>query len=183
MSIYTIVLPAGAKSILHDGVTQHVVEAGSSAEALVAVKAVSSKDMDVVWDQATITTLVQDLEGVVFTITVAEGTPEVFAYTGLADDTWEEVGTALEVLCEVPYTSAWTPDSAADKHGVLLIATGGGTDDLGDMVVTVSAIGPNGEVLTDLFFGDLTSEGASNANLEAIILADCPTPRVIGSYK
>lgn len=183
MALFTIALPAGAKSILHDGISQHVVEAGSSAEALVAVKAVSSKDMNVVWDQATITEKVQDLEGVVFTITVAEGTPEVFEYTGLAGDTWADVGTALEVLCEVPYTSSWTPEATHGKVGTLLIATGSGTDDLGDMAVTATAIGPNAEVLTDLFFANIVDEGSSTDNLTIDILADCPTPRVIGSYK
>ena len=182
--IYTVVLPAGAKALLHDGITQHVVEAGSSAEALVAVKAMSSEDMNVIWDQATITEKVQDLEGVVFTITVdALGANEIFAYTGLADDDWEDVATALEVLAEVTYTSSWTPDSVADKHGVMVVATGGGTDDVGDKTMTATAIGPNAEDLSALFFGDITSEGASNANLEVIVLADCPTPRVIGSYK
>lgn len=184
MAIFTVILPDSAKTILHDGVSQHIVEAASSAEALVAVKAVSSKDMNVVWDQATITELVQDLEGVVFTITVdAASANEVFAYTGLADDTWEEVAEALEVLAEVTYTSSWTPDTVADKHGIMVVATGGGTDDVGDKTMTATAIGPNGEVLTALFFGDITSEGASNANLEVVVLADCPTPRVLGSYK
>ncbi len=184
MPIYTITLPAGAKSILHDGITQHVVEGASSAEALVAVKAVSSADMNVVWDQATITTLVQDLEGVVFTLTVdAAGANEVFTYTGLADDTWEEVATALEVLAEVTYTSSWTPDTVADKHGVMVVATGGGADDVGDKTLTATAVGANAEDLSASFFGTITSEGASNANLEVIVLADCPTPRVIGSYK
>ena len=184
MSIYRVALPATARSILHDGVAEHLVEAGSTAEALVAVKAVSSKDMNVVWDQATITDLVQDLEGVVFTVTVdALGANEVFAYTGLAGDTWEEVATALEVLAEVTYTSSWTPDAVADKHGVMVVATGSGTDDVGDKTMTATAIGPNGEVLSAKFFGTITSEGASNANLEVIVLADCPTPRILGSYK
>jgi len=182
--IYTITLPEGAKSLLHDGITQHVVEAGSSAEALTAVKAISSEDLNVVWDQATITEKVQDLEGVVFTITVdPAGTPAVFAYTGLAGDTWDDVATALEVLCEVTYTSSWTPEATHGKVGTLLIATGSGTDDVGDKVVTATAIGPNGEVLTAKFFANIVDDGESTADLTVDILADCPTPRVIGSYK
>jgi len=182
--IYTITLPEGAKSLLHDGITQHVVEAGSSAEALTAVKAISSEDLNVVWDQATITEKVQDLEGVVFTITVdPAGTPAVFAYTGLAGDTWDDVATALEVLCEVTYTSSWTPEATHGKVGTLLIATGSGTDDVGDKVVTATAIGPNGEVLTDKFFANIVDDGESTADLTVDVLADCPTPRVIGSYK
>lgn len=184
MGIYTVVLPATARTLKHDGVDSHVVEAGSAAEALVAVKAVSSKDLDVVWDQATSTLLVQDLEGVVFTIIVdALGTVKTFAYTGLADDTWEEVATALEVLAEVEYTSSWTPDTVADKHGILLIATGSGTDDLGDKTMTATAIGPNAEDLSALFFGTITSEGSSTDDLTVVVNADCPTPRVVGSYK
>ena len=184
MSIYTIALPASARTLIHDGIISHVVEGGSSAEALVAVKALYSTDLDVVWDQATITTLAQDLEGVVFTITVdAASANEVFAYTGLAGDDWEDVATALEVLAEVTYTSSWTPDTVADKHGIMVVATGGGTDDVGDKTMTATAVGPNSEDLSALFFGDITSEGASNANLEVVVLADCPTPRVIGSYK
>lgn len=184
MATFTVVLPESAKSIVHDGVTQHVVEAASSAEALVAVKAVSTRDMDVVWDNATITELVQDLEGVVFTITVdPAGTPAVFAYTGLADDTWNDVATALEVLCEVSYTSSWTPEATHGKVGTLLIATGSGTDNLGDKAVTATAVGPNAEDLTASFFANIVDEGLSTADLTVDVLADCPTPRVIGSYK
>lgn len=182
MAIYRIALPAAAKSILHDGVVEHVVEAASSAEALVAVKAVSTKDMNVVWDQATITELVQDLEGVVFTITVDPGgTPSVYAYTGLADDTWADVGTALEVLCEVDNTSSWTPEATHGKVGTLEISDI--ADNKGDKVVTATAIGPNAEVLTAKFFANITDEGIAGAILAVDILADCPTPRVIGSYK
>lgn len=184
MGIYTVVLPAGARTIKFDGIDSHVVEAGSSAEALVAVKAVSSKDMDVVWDQATITLLVQDLEGVVFTIIVdALGSSQTFEYTGLEDDTWEEVAAALEVLAEVPYTSSWTPDTVADKHGILLVATGSAVDDLGDKTMTATAVGPDGEDLSSLFFGDITSEGSNTDDLTVVVFADCPSPRVIGSYK
>lgn len=184
MSLYRIALPAGAKSIVHDGIVEHVVEAGSSAEALVAVKAVSTKDMDVVWDQATITNLVQDLEGVVFTIIVdAAGTPATFTYTGLSGDTWADVAIALELLCEATYTSSWTPEATHGKVGTLLVATGSGTDDKGDKTMTATAVGPNAEALSALFFGNIVSEGASTDNLTVDILADCPTPRVIGSYK
>ena len=184
MAIYTVVLPATAKTIVHDGITQHVVEAASSAEALVAVKAVSSKDMDVVWDQATITEKVQDLEGVVFTVTVdALGANEIFAYTGLAGDTWDDVATALEVLAEVVYTSSWTPEATHGKVGTLLVATGSGTDDIGDKTLTATAVGPNAEDLSTSFFGNIVSEGASTDDLSVDVLADCPTPRVLGSYK
>ena len=184
MAIYTVTLPDSAKTILHDGVSQHIVEAASSAEALVAVKAVSSKDMDVVWDQATVTALVQDLEGGVFTITVdALGANEVCAYTGLADDTWDDVATALEVLAEVTYTSSWTPEANDGLVGTLLVATGSGTDDVGDKTMTATAVGPNGEDLTASFFGTLVSEGSSTDDLTVSVLSTCPTPRVIGSYK
>jgi hypothetical protein len=184
MAIYRVFLPATAKTIVHDGIVEHVVEAVSSAEALEAVKAVSTKDMDVVWDQATITEQTQDLEGVTFTITVDPGgTPQVFQYVGLANDGWEEVAAALELLCEAVYTSSWTPEATHNMYGTLLIATGSGTDDLGDKVVTATAIGPNAEVLTPEFFQNIVDEGLSTADLTVDILATCPTPRVIGSYK
>lgn len=183
MAIYTVSLPESAKTLVHDGVNEIVVEAVSSAEALTAAKAVSTVDNDVVWDNATVTALVQDLEGVVFTVTVdPAGSPEVFAYTGLADDTWADVGTALEVLAEVTYTSSWTPEATHGKVGTLLVATGSGTDDLGDKVLTATAVGPNSEDLTALFFANIVDEGLSTADLTVDILADCPTPRVIGSY-
>jgi len=182
MAIYTVILPATAQSVLHDGITQHIVEAASSAEALVAVKAVSTADMNVVWDQATVTALVQNLEGVVFTITVAEGTPEVMTYTGVADDLWSDVATALQTACNVPYTSTWTAETEVGLSGTLKIADGT-ADTLGDMVVTVSAIGPNAEVLTDVFFTNLVHDALASADLSVDILSTCPTPRVIGSYK
>jgi hypothetical protein len=184
MARYKIALPATARTIRFDGLTEHIVEDISSAAALLQVKAVSSKDMDVVWDQAVITEIVQDMEGVVFTLTVdALGTPAVFAYTGLAEDTWADVGTALEVLCEVDYTSSWTPEATHGKVGTLLVATGSGTDDIGDKTLAATAVGPNGEDLTALFFANIVSEGNSTDDMTIDLLADCPTPRVIGSYK
>lgn len=184
MAIFVVSLPDSARSIVHDGVVEHVVEAVSSAEALTAVKAVSTQDMDVVWDQATITEKTQDLEGVVFTITVDPGgSPEVFEYTGLSGDGWEEVGVALELLCEATYTSSWTPETANNMFGTLLIATGSGTDDKGDLVVTATAIGPSGEVLTPEVFSNIVDEGIATDNLTVDILGTAPTPRVIGSYK
>ena len=182
MALYKVSLPAAARSILHDGVAEHIVEDISSAAALIQVKAVSSKDMDVVWDQATITEIVQDMEGVVFTIIVdALGADEQFIYTGLAGDTWEDVGTALEVLCEVTYTSAWTPEAVHGKVGTLEVAAIG--DSVGDKTLTATAVGPNGEALTALFFGNIVSEGIAGAVLTVDLIGDCPTPRVIGSYK
>lgn len=184
MYTYRVSLPAEAQTVLHDGITEHIVEAVNSTEALTAVKAVSTEDMDVVWDQATVTLLTQDLEGVVFTITVdPAGTPEVFTYTGVSGDGWEEVATALELLCEATYTSSWTPEATHNLYGTLLIATGSGTDDVGDLAVTATAIGPNGEALTNEFFQNIVDEGLATANLTVDILATCPTPRVIGSYK
>jgi hypothetical protein len=88
----------------------------------------------------------------------------------------------LEILCEVTYTSSWTPEATHGKVGTLLIATGSGTDDVGDKTVAVSAISAAGEDLTATFFANIVSEGASNADLTVDILADCPDPKVIGSY-
>jgi len=182
MPTFTVTLPDSAASLLHDGVHEFVVEAVSSAEALVAAKAVSTVDLDVVWDNATVAELVQDLEGVVFTITTdPAGSPEVFAYTGLAGDDWEDVGTALEVLCEVTYTSAWTPETANNMFGLLSVASIG--DGIGDKVLTATAVGPLGEDMTDLFFSNIVDEGIGAAVLTVDILSTCPTPRVIASVK
>jgi len=182
MALFTVVLPAAAKTLLHDGITDILVEAVNSADALVKAKAVSTMDNNVVWDNAVVTEVVQDLEGCVCTIAVYSGAFEA-EYTGLAGDTWNDVGVALEVLCEVTYTSSWTPEATHGKVGTLLIATGTGVDDKGDKAVVVTATGPLGEDLTAVFFANIVDEGASTDDLTVDILADCPTPRVIGSYK
>ena len=183
MGLYTVVLPAGAKGLLFDGVTDIVVEASTSALALTAAKAVSGADNDNIWDKATVTLLVQDLVGCVFTIGDNESSPLAVSYTALAEDTWADVGTALEVLCEVTYTSSWTPEATHGLVGTLLVATGSGTDDVGDAVLTVTATGPNGEDLTDLFFANIIDEGSTTDNLTVDILSTCPTLRTIGAYK
>jgi hypothetical protein len=180
MATYRVVLPSSVRSQLYDGITEVVVEAVTEAMAKTLAKGAHDNDLDHLWDSASVEEMTQDLDGVVFTITVdPSGTPQQFQYTGLSGDGWEEVAAALELLCEVPYTSSWTPESTHNMYGTLLIATGGGTDDLGDKEVTATAIGPNGENLTAEFFQNIVDQGIATDNLSVDILATCPTPRVI----
>jgi len=184
MSFYTVTLPDSAKSLLHNGVDRMVVEANSAAQAKVLAEAQSSLEPHAPWANATVVEQTQNLVGTVFTITVdPAGTPVVFAYTAEDGDTWEDVAEALEVLCEVSYTSSWAKDSTHGLHGTLVIATGSGTDDLGDKAVTATAIGPNGEDLSAKFFGNIVDEGSSTDDLSVDCLSICPSLRVIGAYK
>ena len=184
MSIWTLTHPETAKSLLHNGIDTMIVEADSAAQAKVLAEAYSSVDTNTPWADATAVTLAQDLEGVVFTIVVdADDTPATFAYTAVADDTWADVGTALELLTEVTYTSTWTPEATHGLVGTLLVATGGGTDDVGDKTLAATATGPNGEDLTAKFFGNIVSEGESTDNLTVDILSTVTSLRVIGAYK
>lgn len=123
--LYQIELPAGARTLLHDKVTTYMVEAVDAAAALALVKADRSDDNDNVWDNAVATEIGQDLEGITFAI--ATDSPVVSVeYTGLAEDTWEEVGTALAaLLVSAGYTGAsWTKDAVNEISGELIIALG-----------------------------------------------------------
>lgn len=123
MSLFTIALPATAKTLVHDGIDSIVVEATDSAAALVLAKAARANDKDSVWDNATITEVPQDLEGLVFDVTYATG--PVISYTAIAADTWEDVGAALAALFVTAGTVAtYVTDTVNGVAGTLIVALG-----------------------------------------------------------
>ena len=121
--LYSVSIPASARSLLYDGITTMIVEAVSSAAALVLVKAARSNDRDFIWDNATITAIPQNLLGVTFSIATSGGIS--VEYIGVADDTWEEVAVALRDLLIVEgLTSTWVVESVNEIAGTLIIALG-----------------------------------------------------------
>jgi hypothetical protein len=186
MAIFRVTLPAGSRTLEFDRVKEHIVEAEFAADALIAVKAVSTQDLDAIWDSATITEISPDFEDFVFTVTVdALGTPAVVTYTAVPGDTWTSIGARLaqDLIDDESFASTWTINSPHAKYGVLVVAAGTGVDDLGDKTLDVSAVAPNGLDLSSAFFSRIIEEGAANADLSVDIMHDCPTPRVLGSYK
>lgn len=183
--LYDVTIPAAARSRLFDGINTMVVEAINAAAALVAVKAALTNDDDDIWDNATITALPQNLVGVVFTITIdAAGTPTVITYTGIEGDGWDEVGTELSAAATgESLTSSWTPEATYGKVGTLLVATGSGTDDLGDKTMECAATDPSGNDMSIEFFENTVSEGIATDDLTVGLMSGGTSPRVIGAYK
>lgn len=121
--LFSVIVPAAARTLLYDGITTMIVEAVNSAAALALVKAEKSDDNDVIWDNATITAIPQNLLGVTFSIATSGGIS--VSYTGIADDTWEEVAVALQNLLVVEgLVATWTVESVNEIAGTLVIALG-----------------------------------------------------------
>jgi hypothetical protein len=161
MALYKFTLPDGAKTLKYDGVTDAFVQAGSQAAALVLLKAVSSKDNDVVWDNATATLVGQDLEGITFRVVVDAPVLDV-SYTAVADDEWTDVGTALAALLVAAGMNAtWTPEATHGLYGTLKIANGDA-----NAAVTAVAIVAGGTGYTDA--DTLTVSGGTSATAATI---------------
>lgn len=162
--IYTVELPEGARSLVYDGKTKFVVSASSSASALALAKAASSADLDAVWDNADVTEIAPDLEGVTFELVVGNtGTVEVVAAEG---DTFADVAaalvTALEKYAGTPFTNpSWTLDTPYSGKLIVDDGTGG----IGSEEVTLTVTAADGETdLTSLFVGDVVDESAGLDN-------------------
>jgi hypothetical protein len=162
--IYTVELPEGARSLVYDGKTKFVVSASSSASALALAKAASSADLDAVWDNADVTEIAPDLEGVTFELVVGTtGTVEVVAAEG---DTFADVAadlvTALEKYAGTPFTNpSWTLDTPYSGKLIVDDGTGG----IGSEEVTLTVTAADGETdLTSLFVGDVVDEDAGLDN-------------------
>lgn len=125
MAIYKFTLPVGARTLMYDKVTTAFVEAGSEAAALVLLKAQSSVDNDNVWDNATATTVGQDLEGITFSVAVDSPAVSV-SYVAEAEDTWTDVGTALaDLLVAEGLGATWAVNATHPSlYGTLIIADG-----------------------------------------------------------
>lgn len=179
MALYTVVIPANARTTLYGSHTM-VVEAHSAAAARALAKGAASNDNDMIWDKATVTEVPQNLLGMTFNITIADTTPIVVEYAAVADDTWEEVAAALAALLVAEsLTATWTKDTTQGNHGTLLLATGSGTDDLGDKAVTVTATDAAGNDLTAEHFVNVVDEGLATADLTVDMLAGGTGPRVV----
>jgi len=125
MALYKFTLPAGAKTLKYNGVTDAFVQAGSEAAALVLLKAVDTTDHNVVWDNATATVIGQDLEGITFNVVVDAPALDV-SYTGISGDEWTDVGVALAaLLVEAGVHAVWAVNGThGTLYGTLIVANG-----------------------------------------------------------
>lgn len=162
--LYTVELPESARSLVYDGKYKYIVSASSSASALALVKAKESDDLDAIWDNATVTEIAPDLEGVTFELVVGTtGTVSVEAASG---DTFADVAadlvTALEEYAGTPFTNpSWTLDTPYSGKLIVDDGTGG----IGSEEVTLTVTAADGETdLTSLFVGDVVDESSGLDN-------------------
>lgn len=121
--LYKVALPTNPLMVV-DGIDTYIVEAVDADAALVLVQGYRANDNNSLWDNATSTSLEQDLEGLVFTIATTGTGPDV-AYTGVSGDTWEEVAAGLETLLDAAgFTATWTIDATSGIDGIMVTALG-----------------------------------------------------------
>lgn len=179
MAEYLVQLAAVTGFTLEGGANAVVVVAEDAADALLMAESASTVDA-ADWANATAEVLASpsDMLGWIFRaliITPAGAVLNDFQYTGIASDALDDMGDGLAALANVPYTAAYNSTTQA-----LTLATGTGTDDLGDHEVRTGFFPPGS---TDLRLdgeiggivgavASVTDEGASNADLTITLAAD-----------
>lgn len=164
---------------LQGGANSVVVSAEDAADARAAAGFATELDT-ADWATAVVTTLAEasDMEGwqIRVTISTADGLTTSFdgTYVGIAADVLDDLGDGIQALLNVPFTSSYTGATQT-----LILATGTGTDDLGDNIVQVGLFPPGtptvmtGEISgIPGFVATVTDEGASNADLTVVFAAD-----------
>lgn len=170
--LYTVELPESARSLIYNGKYKYVVSASSPASALALAKADESEDLDAVWDNAVVTEIAPDLEGIEFELAVgATGTVTVTAASG---DTFADVAAdlvaELAAFAGTPFINpSWTLDTPYSGKLVIDDGTGGiGTD-----AITMTVTAADGTTdLTSLFVGDVIDSGAGLSNEIGLDLED-----------
>lgn len=181
---YYVPLPAGAKLDLVEGKDTLIVSAETSAEAILTAKAALHLPSDAAWAASTPVLLAHDvdLEGwrmrVHVTDPADDSTVVDVTVTATSADTFDEIAALMVIAL-----NATTPiGAAAYSTPNLIIADGGGVDDLGDMAVDVSFLPPSTwddpTIDFDEFYDTIVDEGASNADL-TVVLYDVVAPTVL----
>lgn len=179
MAEYLVQLAATTGFTLEGGGNAVVVVAEDAADALLMAERTSKVDA-ADWANAAANLLVSpsDMLGWIFRvliITPAGAVLNDFQYTGIASDALDDMGDGLTALANVPYTAAYNSTTQ-----VITLATGTGTDDLGDHEVRAgffppgeTDLGLNGEIGGIVgAISAVQDEGASNADLEVTLAAD-----------
>jgi len=179
MAEFLVQLPAEPGFTLQGGANSVVVSAEDAADA--RAMAGFATELDVAnWAAATVTTLAAagDMEGWQLRITIStpDGLTVSFdgTYVGTAAQDLDDMGDGIQALLNVPFTSSYTGATQT-----LILATGTGTDDLGDNVVQVGFFPPGvpttmtGEISgVPGFVATVTDEGVAAADLTAVFAAD-----------
>lgn len=181
-----LVTHAGGGATLRGG-NAMVVSATTAADAKAIAASQFAGDSGG-WATATATELTETavtavgaLTGWKFKIVIYTATPKVFELTaaGASQDTLDEIGAALATLLNTDADISGAAYTGATQ--TLVIAAGAGTDDLGDMAVTVEVTPP---VVTDQggqvndpqhipgFVASIQDEGNATDDLNVVFGAD-----------
>jgi hypothetical protein len=198
MALWKVVRPSNVVKTLKSGVDTMIVSATDATDA----KAIATANQtgDSTWADATATELTEinvntatALTGWRFKIIVFTATPKVFELTaaGASQDTLDEIGAALATLINLDADISGAAYTAATQ--TLIVADGGGVDDLGDMAMTVEVFPPvvqnaqgeqiNQNVAIPGFVASITDEGNATDDLVVEFAADTllvPTVWVTG---
>lgn len=184
MASYLVQLADQGGRVLEGGMNAVVVEAEDAAAAREMAEFASGVDA-ADWANATVTelTAAADMQGwqvrvIVSDPAAAAGVAPVFddTYVGMAADTLDSLGIGIAALLNVPFTASYTAGTQ-----VLVIATGSGSDDLGDHQVRIGFFPPGastefGEAVqvggVTGFVASVTDEGVNTADLDATFAAD-----------
>jgi hypothetical protein len=181
---YRVKVPEDAKTALVEGKDTLVVSAETSAEAILIAKAYLHLPSDAAWAASTPVLLahVTDLEGWRMRVLIRDPADDsivedVTVTAGSADD-FDAIGDLMVIALNATDSIG----AAAYSTPNLIIADGGGVDDLGDMAVEVFFMPPitwdDPTIDFDEFYNTIVDEGASNADL-TVVLVDVIAPTVL----
>jgi len=173
-----------------DGSDMAVVFAATAADAKAMAQAKFSGDGNASWGAATVTEVIADpdLEGWRLRVRVAApaGGPNVLdeTYTGIASDAIDDMGAGIEALIDATGLTALYTDATQ----VLIVATGSGTDDLGDHTMLVEMLPPLAlsaePVAVPGFVTAQSDEGTDTDDLDCTFSADAyVVPNLVATGK
>lgn len=169
MPLYRLTLKTYSGQTFIEGRNTAEVWANDADEAIELVQDASAvHDNNAAWADATVVEVTQpnDYEAWTFNINIDDGTYEA-EYVGLEGDTIEDIAAGLAAALVVETLTA--SSTGAD----LVIATGGGGDDLGDLAVVITVTAPDtypATIASADFYTDLVSEGAAEDALSVTLV-------------
>ena len=183
MVAYVVTLPEVSGYTLEQGKDSVVVEAADVAQARTMAELASGVDA-ADWSNATATVIeaAADFQGWTFVVEVYEPTGGTLvhqaSYVGVASDTLDLMAAGLEAALDARGLTAFYNSTTQ----ALTVATGTGTDDLGDHVVYTGAFPPGSSVPPRLgaaqdgidFVASITDAGVATADLTVTYVADGP---------
>ena len=188
MPAYLVELDDGARFTLPQGADKMIVFAEDAADAKAFAKAQFTGDSNAAWDGATVTEIAAaaDLEGFRLRIVIADADPVVdVTVTGASSATVDAIGALMETALNA--TSGISGAAYTAGTNTLVIAAGSGTDDLGDLTVTVEFLAPSTVAGADAapipgFVGTITDGGSATDDL-SVVLVDAANPAFYAALK